>query len=94
MSIIRLVTIPFIIEIVFSESRKRIYLHLEFHDLIIEAQEFKNFGFSLNRTLRMAIMRKRALFDDVEHLTEMIKAYKNVIKKLSSAEVISISAVI
>lgn len=67
---------------------------LEFHDLIIEAQEFKNFGFSLNRTLRMAIMRKRALFDDVEHLIEMIKAYKHVIKRLSSAEVRPISILV
>lgn len=66
-------------------------LFSEFHDLIIEAQEFKNFGFSLNKTLRMAIMRKRALFDDAEHLIEMIKAYKLVVKKLSSAEVTSIS---
>lgn len=39
----------------------------------------------------MAILRKRALFDDVEHLTEMIRAYKNVIKKLSIAEVKLIS---
>lgn len=60
---------------------------LEFHDLIIEAQEFRNFGFSLNRTLRMAIMRKRALFDDVEQLTLMVKAYRSVVNKLSPAEV-------
>lgn len=32
-------------------------------------------------------MRKRALFDDVENLTEMINAYKSVVKKLTPAEV-------
>lgn len=39
----------------------------------------------------MAIMRKRALFDDVEHVTEMIKAYRNVVKKLLPPEVNLIS---
>lgn len=66
---------------------ERVVSFSEFHDLIIEAQEFINFGFNLNRTLRIAIMKKRTLFDDVEHVTEMIKEYKRVVERLLPPEV-------
>lgn len=59
----------------------------EIFDIIMEGQQFESCGFQMNPVIRMAIMRKEHLYEDVEAVSQMIKGYNKIVDSLSVSEV-------
>ncbi|XP_058811885.1 dynein axonemal heavy chain 10 isoform X1 [Topomyia yanbarensis] len=56
-------------------------------DAISEGQQFEYMGFTLSPAIRTAIMRKKQLFTDVEHVTKMVNDYNDMVLRLAAPEI-------
>lgn len=59
----------------------------EVFNTISEAQQIEKLGFRISPALRMSILRKEQLFEDVTIVSEMIDGYNKTIAELSPAKV-------
>lgn len=60
--------------------------HIEIYDVIMEGQQFEDFGMNLNVVIRQAILRKEQLCENVEAVTQLVDGYNDIVEKLSSSE--------